>query len=143
MKKLFIGAIISATFFISCETLNKIPTNTTGGLFSLNGNWTLLSTSDNTAMSGSVVNVLPGLSSATVSSSANNTYCVRQNDVYWKSIKSNNGGFSLSNLVNACNGSMVYNDAQITVLTNDQVRLTGKTAAGADLVQTWNRTSQK
>jgi hypothetical protein len=142
MKKLFLLLTVASLLLISCSTLKKIPTNTTGGIFSLNAYWILSSTTDNNAEIGTIVSVLPGLNSATVTSAANNTYCVRANDTFWKSIKSNNGGFLISALVNACNGTMVYTDAQITVLTNDQIRISGKTSTGAELTQTWNRASQ-
>ena len=142
MKKLIIFFILSALVITGCETLSKLPTNTTGGIFSLNGKWVLNSSSENNALAGTVITVMPGLNTATVTSLSNNNYCLRDNDIIWKDIKSNSGGFFISNLVTACNSTMMYKNAQITVLSNDQVRVYGKGVTGVDLTQTWNRTTQ-
>lgn len=128
------------TIFTQCDTLKSLPTNTSGGLFSLNGNWQLTSSSDNRAQEGTVITVVPGFSDASVKTISNNTYCVRERDVLWKGIKSLQGGtFSTEVLVNACQGSPLYKPATITVLTNDEIRLTGHTAASTELLQTWKR----
>ena len=87
-----------------------------------------------------MINVAPVLGNATVVSLANNQYCLRDGDVIWRSITSTSaGGFSISSLVSSCNGSTIYRDATITVLTNNEIRVTGKTASGAELIQTWTR----
>lgn len=128
------------TIFTQCDTLKSLPTNTSGGLFSLNGNWQLASSNDNRALEGSVITVVPGFSDASVKTISNNTYCVRERDVLWKGIKSLQGGtFSTEMLVNACQGSPLYKAATITVLSNDEIRLTGHTAASTELIQTWRR----
>lgn len=128
------------TIFTQCDTIKNLPTNTSGGLFSLNGNWQLTSSSDNRALEGTVITVVPGFSDASVKTISNNTYCVRERDVLWKGIKSLQGGtFSTESLVNACQGSTLYKPATITVLTTDEIRLTGHTAASTELIQTWKR----
>lgn len=130
------------TIFTQCDTIKNLPTNTSGGLFSLNGNWQLASSNDNRALEGTVVTVVPGFVDAGVKTISNNTYCVRERDVLWKGIKSLQGGtFSTENLVNACQGAPLYKPATITVLTNDEIRLTGHTAASTELIQTWRRVS--
>lgn len=135
-------AIIS-TSIVSCDVINSIPTNTTGGVFSLNGNWKLNSSTDNNAMVGSLVNVLPVTGSGTIKTIENNTYCVRENDAVWRTIKGNGaGGFTLSALVNACNGSTLYNNATINVINTDQITLTTRTAGGTELIQDWRRIKQ-
>ena len=42
----------AVTLFSACDTIKNLPTNTSGGLFSLNGNWKLASTTDNNAQVG-------------------------------------------------------------------------------------------
>ena len=140
-----IGFVISAAILFvavlsGCDTLSKLPTNTTGGLFSLNGNWQLQSSTDANALVGSVVTVFPVLGNGSVKSLENNTYCLRVSDIVWKEIKSaQTGGFSVNNLVSECNSSVVYKTALITVVDNDNVKLTGKTVNDKDLVQLWKR----
>src|SRR5438128_7294569 len=58
MRRIFSGGLIIllVTFMIcSCDTIKNLPTNTTGGLFSLNGNWRLASTTDNNALVGTTI----------------------------------------------------------------------------------------
>ena len=141
-RALFVLSAAILTIFAQCDTLKTLPTNTSGGLFSLNGNWQLTSTNDNRAMEGSVITIVPGVADATVRTIANNTYCVRERDVFWKTIKSFEGGtFTVDNLVTACNGSIVYKPATITVITNDEIRLKGSTVTSTELLQTWKRVS--
>ena len=142
MKKIFILGIslYCAGLFTSCETLNKFPTNTSGGIFSLNGNWKLTSTTDNNAEMGTIVTVTPAIASAYVKTLANNNYCYRVNDDAWKSITSlPAGGFNIGYLAGACNGTTIYKDGQITVLTNSQIRINTKTIGDVNLVQEWTR----
>lgn len=130
------------TIFTQCNTLKGLPTNTSGGLFSLNGSWQLTATNDNRALEGTVVTVVPGFADASVKTISNNTYCVRERDVLWKGLKSLQGGtFSTDNLVNACTGSVLYQPATITVISNDEIRLSGHNASSTELVQTWKRVS--
>ena len=127
-------------FFSACETLKNLPTNTSGGLFSLNGSWKLLSTTDNNAQVGTVVSIAPAIASAFVKTFENNSYCYRTSDEAWKSVSSRaNGGFTIQSLSSACNGTAVYKAGEITVLTNDQIRITSKTITDASLVQEWTR----
>jgi hypothetical protein len=136
----YLLAAVVTFSFTQCNTIKSIPTNTSGGLFSLNGNWQLITSSENRAMEGTIVTVVPGVNSATVRTLSNNTYCVRERDVLWRSITSLEGGaFTIDNLVNACEGNAIYRPATITVLTNDEVRVTGSNTYSAELVQTWRR----
>ena len=131
------------TIFSACETIKNLPTNTSGGLFSLNGTWKLLTTTDNNAQVGTVVTIAPGISSAFVKTFENNNYCYRTSDEAWKSLSSRpNGGFTIQSLSSACNGTAVYKTGEITVLTNDQIRITTKTITDANLVQEWNRVTK-
>lgn len=141
MKKISLlmltGIII---LFSACETIKNLPTNTSGGIFSLNGSWKLTSTTDNNAQVGTVVTVTPAIASAFVKSFQNNSYCYRASDEAWKSLSSRSGGgFTIQSLATACNGTSVYKAGEITVLTNDQIRITTKTANDVALVQEWAR----
>ena len=132
------------TIFTQCDTLKNLPTNTSGGLFSLNGNWQLASTTDGNALQGTVVQIVPGFSEATARTLNNNTYCLRDKDVVWRSLKSSGSGvFTIDNLVSACNGTVLYKPATITVLTNDEITIKGSTATSAELVQTWRRVASQ
>jgi len=141
MKRfLLFFSIAIVTIFTQCDSLKNLPTNTSGGLFSLNGSWQLASSNDNRAMEGTVISVVPGIADATVRTLANNTYCVRDRDVLWRNIKNIEGGsFSLDNLVSACTGNPVYQQATLTVLTNEEIRITSRTNTGTELIQTWRR----
>ncbi len=133
-------SIAIVTIFTQCDTLKNLPTNTSGGVFSLNGSWQLASSNDNRAMEGTIVSVVPGVADATVRTLANNTYCVRDRDVLWRNLKNLQGGsFSLDNLVSACTGNPIYEQATLTVLTNDEIKITSRTNTGIELVQTWRR----
>ncbi len=134
---IFIPIII---LFTACSTLSGLPTNTTGGVFSLNGSWKMTSTTEGNAMNGTVINVLPVISDGNVTSLQNNTYCVRVGDAMWKNIKSaSTGGFNLNNLVGACDGSPEYTSATLTVINNNEVKLNGQTRKKETLTQTWKR----
>lgn len=143
MRRVFSAGfiIILATLIISsCDTIKNLPTNTTGGLFSLNGNWRLTSTTDNNAMVGTTIAVYPVVGNAVAKTISNNTYCVRENDPFWKSVKGNgSGGFTISALVSACNGTTVYKDGTISVVNSDKVTVTSRTSGNAELVQAWER----
>ncbi len=141
MKKYFY--IICTAYLFSaagCDVFKKIPTNTSGGIFSLNGNWLLVSSSDNKSIEGTIVTVVPGVADGTVKSMSNNNYCLREMDVIWRNIKSMQGGsFSLETLVNACNDSKIYKGGTITVLSNDEIKISTRNASGTELMQTWRR----
>lgn len=140
-KALFVLSAAILTIFTQCDTLKNLPTNTSGGVFSLNGQWQLTSSTDNRGMEGAVVSVVPGFSEATVRTlPTNNSYCVRERDAMWRTIKSDqNGGFLTEVLVGACTGSPVYKAATITVLTNDEIRIKSTTANNVELLQTYKR----
>ena len=144
MKKITL-LILAGTviLFSACETIKNLPTNTSGGLFSLNGNWKLLSTTDNNAQVGTIVTVAPAIASAFVKTFENNSYCYRTSDEAWRSLSSRpNGGFTIQSLASACNGTTIYKAGEITVLTNDKIRITTKTGTDASLVQEWNRVTK-
>ena len=108
MKKInFVSILISSlVFFSACETLKKFPTNTSGGIFSLNGNWKLVSTSDNNTQVGTVVTVTPAIASAFVKTLENNSYCYRAGDEAWRMVSSQSGGgFSINHLASSCNAT--------------------------------------
>jgi hypothetical protein len=127
--------------FAQCDTVKNLPTNTSGGIFSLNGQWQLTSSSDNKNMEGTVVSVVPGFSDATIRTlPPNNVSCARERDAMWRSVKSDqNGGFLTEVLVSACTGSPTYRPATITVLSNNEVRLRTLSAANTEILQTWTR----
>ena len=144
MKKIITTSLIPILFMLilisGCDVIKKLPTNTTGGVFSLNGNWRMESSTDNNALTGTTVGVYPISGEGIITVIQNNTYCIRTNDVMWKSIVSaNNGGFTVSNLSNSCTGSLVYKPATLSVINNEEVRLNGTTTSGNTLVQTWRR----
>jgi hypothetical protein len=147
MRKIFstgLAIMLAIMVISSCDTIKNLPTNTTGGLFSLNGTWKLTSTSDNNALVGSTITVYPVVGNAVVKSINNNTYCVRENDPIWKSVKGNGaGGFSISTLVNGCNGTTVYKDGTISIVTADKVTVTSRTSGNTELVQAWDRVKQQ
>ena len=144
MRTNFLALVTLILFFVGCDELKKLPTNTSGGIFSLNGSWQLASTNDNNSLSGSVVTVFPGIADGSVKSLSNNNLCLRQNDILWKGVKSTgSGAFSLNNLVDACNNQTLYKTATITVLTNEEIRITGQNSQGKELIQTWKRISSK
>lgn len=144
MKRLFQFACMAFLVILaSCDTLKTLPTNTTGGVFSLNGTWKLTATTDGSAMTGTRVVVSPLMGNGVVKTASNNTYCVRENDALWQNVKGNNaGGFTISMLVNACNGTTVYKDATVGVVNNDRITVTGRTADNRELIQDWRRISQ-
>lgn len=144
MKKItFLTLVGIVTLFSACETIKNLPTNTSGGLFSLNGSWKLSSTTDNNAQVGTVITVTPAIASAFVKTFENNSYCYRTSDEAWRSLSSRpNGGFTIQTLASACNGTAVYKAGEITILTNDQVRVNTKTSTDAVLVQEWSRVTK-
>src|SRR5260221_1984180 len=124
MKKnsgVFTDIFFMLLLLASCSVIKGLPTNTSAGIFSLNGNWKLTATNDNNALTGSSISVYPISGDGIITSLQNNTYCVRTNDVMWKNITSNNSGmFTISNLVNSCTSSLIYKPATVTVITNDE-----------------------
>lgn len=144
MKQLSI--LLSAAivlFFTQCDTVKNLPTNTSGGVFSLNGQWQLASSNDAKNMEGTAIVVVPGFSEATVRTlPAVNSSCVRERDAMWRNVKRDpNGGFLADVLVSACTGSPQYEAATITIVSNDEIRVRTVTTADAELLQTWRRSA--
>jgi hypothetical protein len=130
------------TIFTQCNTLKNIPTNTSGGVFSLNGTWSLATSTDNSALVGTVVQVFPGIANGTVRSIGNNNYCLRERDALWRNLAARDGGvFNLESMVNACEGTAVYKPAVLTMVSNDEIRITTQTVNNNELVQVWKRTT--
>ena len=135
--------LLTCISLASCDTLQK-TSNTTGGVFSLNGQWELVSNTPENTLVGSKVTVAPFISEGRFTAIANNSQCFRDNDVKWKNIATNsNGGFLLNNLLSSCNtGSLNYQPATITVVNTNEIRLTGRNVNGQDNTQTWHRVTQ-
>ena len=126
---------------VSCDTLQQ-ATNTTGtAVFSLNGKWQLNSNSPENTLLNSIVTVTPLLSQGALTYVANNSQCYRENDIKWKNIRSDKaGGYTIDNLLSNCaSGALNYQPAAIYVISNTEIRITGKNAAGQDNTQTWSR----
>jgi hypothetical protein len=129
---------LACIFLISCEAIQK-ATNSTGSAFSLTGQWQLNSNSPDNSSIGTKITVAPFVSEGRISGLVGSSYCFRENDVLWKDIAANNvGGFTINNLVNGCNG-LIYNPAVISVVNNDEIRVTGKNANANDMQQVWKR----
>lgn len=139
----FLVVLLTSIFFISCDALKK-TSNTTGGVFSLNGQWELTSNTPENTLVGSKVTVAPFINEGKFTALLNNTQCFRENDIKWKNIATNNnGGFLLNNLLSNCNAaSLNYQPATITVVSTNEIRLTGRNVNGQDNSQTWKRVAQ-
>jgi hypothetical protein len=142
MKAIKLFSLLSIIIsFVSCDAVRN-ATNTTGGsVFSLNGKWQLSSNTPENTMLNSIVTVSLFSKEGRLTYVSNNTQCYRENDVKWKTIKTDNaGGFTLENLMSNCSsGSLVYQPATVSVINNNEIRLSGKNAAGQDNSQTWTR----
>ena len=138
--KLF-SLLVVVLAFASCDAVRQV-TNTTGGaVFSLNGKWQLTSNNPENTLLNSVVSVTLFSSEGKLTFLGNNTQCYRENDIKWKNIKSDKaGGYTIDNLLSNCNsGALNYQPATITVISNTEIRVNGKNAAGQDNSQTWSR----
>jgi hypothetical protein len=135
VKLLALAAIIIS--FVSCDAVRQ-ATNTTGGaVFSLNGKWQLNSNMPENTLLNSVVTVSPFISQGTLTTVANNTQCYREKDVKWKTVKTDkSGGYTIEN---STSGTLSYLPASITVVNNNEIKIVGKNAAGADNTETWTR----
>lgn len=130
--------LVLLTGLFSCEAIQK-ATNSTGSAFTLSGQWQLTSNTPDNVLVGSKVTVAPFVSEARISTLAAAANCLRENDVVWKAIAANNtGGFTVSNLVSGCNG-LNYQPANIFVINNNEIRVTGKNANGQEATQLWKR----
>ena len=139
LKLFSLLAIIIA--FASCDTIRQ-ATNTTGGaVFSLNGKWQLTNNNPENSLLNSVVSVSLFSSEGKLTFLGNNNQCYRENDIKWKNIKSDKaGGYTIDNLLSNCNsGALNYQPGTITVISNTEIRVNGKNAAGQDNTQTWTR----
>jgi hypothetical protein len=142
MKAIRLFSILAiAIAFASCAQLQQATNTTVGSVFSLNGRWQLESSTPENTLVGTVVTVTPVVSTAKITTLAGNTQCYRENDIKWKNIKADGaGGYKIDNLLSNCNsGSLIYQTANIVVVSNTQIRVTGLNAAGQDNTQTWNR----
>jgi hypothetical protein len=142
MKTLKLFSLLAFVFALaSCDAVRQ-ATNTTGGaVFSLNGKWQLTSNTPENTLLNSVVSVSLFSSEGKLTYLGNNTQCYRENDVKWKSIKSDKaGGYTIDNLLSNCNsGALNYQPSSITVISNSEIRVNGKNAAGQNNSQTWSR----
>lgn len=140
---LFVLSAAILTIFTQCDTVRNLPTNTSGGVFSLNGNWQLATSGDTKNMEGTVVTVVPGFSEAIVRTLPPvNSSCVRERDVMWRNVKQDpNGGFLADILINACTGSPQFKAGTITIVSNNEISVRTITTANTELVQTWRRVS--
>ncbi len=137
----FLKAAVSLFMVISlfsCEAIQK-ATNSTGSAFTLTGQWQLSSNSPDNVLVGSKVTVAPFVSEARITTLASTANCLRENDVLWKTITADNaGGFAISSLVSGCSG-LNYQTANIYVINNNEIRVTGKNANGQEATQLWKR----
>lgn len=127
--------------FTSCDAVRQ-ATNTTGGaVFSLNGQWQLNSSTPENTLLNSIVTVSPFVSEGRLTYVANNSQCYREKDIKWKNIRSDNaGGYTFDNLLSNCtSGSLNYQPANIFVVSNSEIRITGRNTAGQENTQSWTR----
>lgn len=138
--KAILAGICMLMLFAGCDTLQN-ASNSTGSVFSLNGQWKLTSNLPEKTLVGTVVTVAPFIAEGKITLLADNSQCYRENDVKWKEIVSDKaGGFELKNLLMSCaGGEMNYQPARITVINNNEIRLVGKNVSGAENTQVWNR----
>ncbi len=139
MKNIFLFLTLITLF--SCDTIKK-TSNSTGTVFSLNGEWELTSNSDNSLI-GSSVQVYPFVPDAKFKNLLNNTQCFRETDIKWKNIATdNNGGFTINNLQSSCTGgSAQYLPAAIIVVNTNEIKINGRNGTGENISQTWKRIS--
>jgi hypothetical protein len=139
MKFLTTAVLLFIVFgLFSCEAIQK-ATNSTGSAFTLSGQWQLTSNTPDNVLVGSKVTVAPFVSEGRITTLAATANCLRENDVVWKTIAADNaGGFAISSLVSGCNG-LNYQPANIYVINNNEIRVTGKNANGQEATQLWKR----
>ncbi|RYZ20079.1 MAG: hypothetical protein EOO10_23615 [Chitinophagaceae bacterium] len=139
MKRILLSLVIIIAF-ASCDTLQN-ASNSTGSVFTLNGQWKLNSNLPENTIVGTIVTVTPFVAEGKITLLANNSQCYRENDVKWKDIVTDKaGGFNLNNLLMTCTGGVMnYVPATIKVVNNDEIRLVGKNVAGAENTQVWMR----
>ena len=142
MKTLKLFSLLGFLFAMaSCDAVRQ-ATNTTGGaVFSLNGKWQLSNNNPENTLLNSIVTVSLFSSEGKLTYLGNNTQCYRENDIKWKNIKSDKaGGYVIDNLLSNCNsGALNYQPATIAVISNGEIKVNGKNAAGQNNTQTWTR----
>ena len=138
--KLILASLCALFVVAGCDTLQN-ASNSTGTVFSLNGQWKLTSNLPENTLTGSVVTVAPFISEGKLTVLANNTQCYRENDVKWKDIVTDKaGGFTMNNLLASCTGGTLnYQPATIKVVNADEIRIVGKNVAGVENTQVWTR----
>ena len=136
-----LSALAMLTAFTSCDILKQATNTTTGTVFSINGKWRLVSNIPANTLQNTVVTVSPFISQGKITTLANSAECLREGDVKWKAITSDNSnGYTIDDLQNSCNSSSLkYLPANITVINNDEIRITGKNNMGLNNVQVWDR----
>lgn len=134
----FLAIIIALT---SCDAVRQATNTTSTAVFSLNGKWQLTNNNLENTLLNSVVTVTLFSSQAKLTYVSNNTQCYRENDIKWRNIKSDKtGGFDIDNLLSNCSsGALNYQPASVSVVSNDEIRITGKNVTGQDNTQTWTR----
>ncbi len=139
MKTVLLSFIL-LFIFSGCDTLQN-ASNSTGSVFTLNGQWKLSSNLPDNTLVGTVVTVTPFISEGKITLLANNTQCYREGDVKWKDVVTDKaGGFTLNNLLMTCTGGTVnYVPASIKVVNNNEIRLVGRNAAGVEHTEVWTR----
>ena len=127
----------------SCEIF-KNSSNSTGSVFSLNGQWELVSSTPDNTLTGSRVTVAAFIPEGKFTFLQNNSQCYRDNDIKWKNIASDkSGGFMINNLLSTCSGGTLnYQPATIYVMNTNQIRITGRNINNQDNVQVWKRVVQ-
>ena len=143
MKKLADNGIWDFLFvafvLVSCNVIKNLPAEKKG-IESLDGTWKLESTNDNNALMGSTIYVYPLTGDGLITNLQNNSYCVRPSEIIWKDITTaEKDGFNIHSLTNSCISSLVYKPATLTLINKDEIKLTGQTASGNELEQTWKR----
>lgn len=143
MKKIADNGILDFLFvafvLVSCNVIKNLPPEKSE-IEKLDGTWKLESTNDDSALMGSTIAVYPATGDGLITTLQNNSYCVRPNEVIWKDITTaDKGNFSISSLTNSCMSSLVYKPATLTLVTQDEIKLSGSTSSGSDLTQTWKR----
>ncbi len=132
--------ILPVLLLLAGCSVNKHLPQPKKGIELLSGGWKIEASSDNNALLGSMITVYAESGDGLVSFLQNNSYCIRPNEVIWKDITTiNNESFNINSLVNSCKSSLVYKPATLTLTNSDELKLSGTTAAGKELVQNWKR----
>jgi len=136
-----LSALAMLTAFSSCDILKQATNTTTGTVFSINGQWRLVSNIPGNTLQNTIVTVSPFVSQGKITTLANSSECLREGDIKWKGITSDNSnGYTIEDLQNSCNSSSLkYTPAKITVVNNDEIKITGTTFLNISNVEIWDR----